>query len=182
MANISINLLPIEFKQEEFKRTKFYKVQTIGVAIILVMTFLASLTVALRIIQSQKISQTKSRLSQAEEKVSNLKTVQASLVLLKDRLTAIDQYLGFPSQQTQMHQLVSELLPANANVSSISVDSGGEAIILVTVSDSSSLEFLINNLTSRDKNQGKISQVSLENINRGRDGVYRINLKIKPKA
>lgn len=182
MTDISINLLPIEFKQEEIKRTKFYKVQTVGVAIILLMTFLASLTVALRILQSQKIFQIKSRLAQAEEKISNLKTVQASLILLKNRLTAIDQYLGTPSKQSQIYQLVTELLPVNAAVSSISVDAAGEVIILVTIPDSSALDNLVNSLISRDKNQDKISQISLENINRGRDGIYRLNLKIKPKS
>ncbi len=182
MANILINLLPIEFRQEEIKRTKFNKVQAFGVAIILLMTFLASLTVALRILQSQRIFHTKSRLSQAEEKISSLKTVQASLLLLKNRLTTIDQYLGTPSQQTQMYQLISELLPANAAASSIAVSKGGEAIIIVTVPDSSSLEVLISSLISRDTNQDKISQVALENINRGKDGIYSLSLKIKPKS
>jgi len=182
MANILINLLPIEFRQAEIKRTKFNKVQAFGVAVILLMAFLASLTVALRILQSQRIFQTKNRLSQAEEKISSLKTVQGSLVLLKNRLKAIDQYLGTPSQQSQMYQLVIGLLPANAAVSSITVDKGGEVIILATVSDPSSLEDLTTNLLSRDKNQDKISQVALESINRGRDGIYRLSLKIKPKT
>ena len=50
---IAINLLPIEFTEQEVKRAKFIKIQTIGVFVILLMVFLSSLSVALVILQSQ---------------------------------------------------------------------------------------------------------------------------------
>ena len=57
MSQIAINLLPYEFREQEIKRTKFYKLQSIGIGIIMLMVFLSSLTVALRVLQSQNISQ-----------------------------------------------------------------------------------------------------------------------------
>ncbi|MDP3758371.1 MAG: hypothetical protein Q8Q86_01500, partial [Candidatus Daviesbacteria bacterium] len=66
---ISINLLPLEIIELEIKKTKFYKIQFVGIAVILSLVFLASLTVALRILQSRNISEVQAKLSQIEQKV-----------------------------------------------------------------------------------------------------------------
>lgn len=182
MAKIAINLLPLEFRAEEIKNAKFYKIQIVGVATILLMIFLSSLTIALRVLQSQNISQIKNKLTQSEQKISNLKNTQASLILLKNRLTTIDQYLGTLSNQTQIYKLITKLLPASISINSISIDKSSEVLVLATAPDRNSLEDLIDNLTSKDSNEDKINQVSLESINRGRDGIYRLSLKIKPKV
>lgn len=181
MATLAINLLPVEFRQQQIKRAKFYKIQAAGVAIILLMVFLSSLTIALRILQSQNISQIKSKVTQSEQKISDFKTAQGSLILLKDRLTTINQYLGISSKQPQMYKLIAELLPAAITISSISIGKEGDVLMLAIAKDSDSLDNFMTNLTSREKNQDKISQVSLENLNRGRDGIYRFSFKIKPK-
>lgn len=181
MAHISINLLPIEFKLEQVKRSKFYKIQLIGVATIFLVIFLSSLTVALRILQSQNISRVQNQITQAESKLSGLKNTQASLLLLKNRLTAINQFLGVPSKQSQIYKLVTDLLPESVSVNSIGVDKDGNVVILAIAKDGNSLDNLINNLTIKEKNGDKISQVSLDGVNRGKDGIYRLSFKIKPK-
>lgn len=179
MAKISINLLPIEFREQQAKKAKFYKIQTIGVVIILSMVFLSSLTVSLRILQSQNILRIQKRVAQAEEKVSSFKNTQGSLILLKDRLITINQYLGNPSQQSQMYKLIGELQPTAISVSSISVGKAGDIIMSAITKDSSALDDFISDMISKDKNQDKISQVSLETISRGRDGIYRLSFSIK---
>lgn len=181
MAKIAINLLPIEFRTQQITAARFYKIQAVGVAAVLVMFFLSALTIALRFLQSQNISQIQNKVIASEQKISDLKNTQGSMLLLKNRLTTINQYLGTASKQAQMYQLITTLLPASFSVSSISVDKDGEILISGVVPDSASLDNLINNLTSQSSNQDKISQVSLESINRGRDGVYRLSLKIKPR-
>lgn len=181
MAKIVIDLLPVEFKAQIIKTAKFYKIQAIGVAIILFMTFLASLTVALRVLQNQQILQTKARLTQAEEKISDFKSTQASVLLLKNRLTTLMVYLENPSKPTQMYQLITELVPASFSVNSIAVATDGELLISAVAPDSLSLDKFITDLLAPDKTQGKISLISLENINRGREGIFRVSLKIKPK-
>lgn len=179
---VAINLLPIEFRAEAIKTAKFYKIQTVGVAIILLMTFLASLTVALRILQSQNISQIQAKLTKSEAKISDLKNTQASLFLLKSKLTTINQYLGISSNQTQTYKLITKLLPPSISINSISVDKSGEVLVLALAPDGNSVDNLITNLTSKEINEDKISQVSLESINRGKDGIYRLSLKIKPNS
>lgn len=181
MTKISINLLPAEFKIEQIKRAKFYKIQTVGVAVILLLVFLSSLTVALRILQAQQISRSQVKLSQTEQKISDLKDTQASLLLLKNRLAAINQYLGSSSKQAQMFNLINGLLPISVSVSSIAVDKDGGVLVLAITRDSNSLDETIGNLISQEKNQDKISQVSVESLGRGKDGIYRLSFKIKSK-
>lgn len=176
---ISINLLPPEVMTQELKNKKFYKVQFVGIAIILVMVFLTSLTLALRILQSYNIKLYQVRLTQAEENASDLKETQASLFLLQNRLSVIGKYLGVPSEQSSMYQLIDKLIPSSVVINAITVDKSGGVTFQALAPDSVSMESLINNLTIKENNKGKISQVSIESLNRGRDGAYRISFKIK---
>lgn len=176
---ISINLLPPEIKTQALKQAKFYKIQAIGVAIILVMTFLASLTLALRILQNRNISLHQAKVAQAEQQASDLKGIQASLLVLRSRLTVIGQYLGVLSKQTSMYQLIERLIPSSVAVNGISVDNTGGVSLTVLVPDAVSLDNLVDNLTAKETNEGKISQISIENLSRGKDNLFRISLKIK---
>lgn len=178
---ITIDLLPVEFKAEDLKRAKFYKVQAIGVVIIMLTAFIASSIVALRILQTQQILQTQVLLAENEQRVTDLKSAQGYLLLLKNRLTAINQYLGVPSKQAQMYVLIEKLLPPVVAISTISVDKNGEVLVLATSADSGSLDNFINNLLSKETNEDKVKEVSLENLNRSKDGIYRLSFKIKPK-
>lgn len=178
---ISINLLPPETVAEELKKSKFYKIQFIGVAVILVLVFLTSLTLALQILQSRNIASAQADLEVSQQRVSGLKSTQASLLLLKDRLTVINQYLGIPSKQSELYQLITKLAPAVVAINSISVSRNGEISFLALAPTSESLDDLLNNLIDKESNGGKISQVEVENLNRGRDGTYRMSLKIKSK-
>lgn len=181
MAKISINLLPIEFIQEEVKKTKFVKLQSIGVIIILIMVFLTSLTVALRILQSQNIQGFQIRVSQAEGRINEFKEAQGSLILLKNRLGVISQHLGKTSKQREVYQFIDSLIPSSISVGSVSIDKVGEASMVALARDINSLDNFIRSLTDEEESKGKISQVSIESLNLGRDGIYRINLKIKPR-
>lgn len=175
MEKISINLLPKEFTQEEVRKTKFYKIQAIGVGIILVMIFLSSLTVALRILQSQNIQSVQAQVSQSEQKVSDLKDRQAQLIILKDRLVTIHQYLGGSSQQAASFRAIDGLLPSTLSITSLAVTKTGEVLIVGVISDAISLDNFVTDLTT-------VGPLSIENLTRGRDTLYRISLKIKPKT
>lgn len=174
MKRLSINLLPAEYTVEEVKKTKFYKVQFISLAVVLVMTFLTSLTIALRILQSSNIRQVQAQLNDNEQRVSQLKDRQVSLFILKDRLTTINQYLGLSSKQAATFRLLDKLLPPQVAINTVSLDRLGEAFIVAVVPNSLILDNLVASLTS-------VSKVSIESLNRGKDGVYRISLKVKLK-
>lgn len=181
MANIAIDLLPKEFRVEEIKRAKFVKVQIIGLGVILFIIFISSLIVALRILQSQRIAQINAKLTLLEKRVTDQKETQSALVLLKNRLNAIANYLGVPSRQAQMHKLVEGLLPSSVSLNTISVGRGGEILILGTTPSGDSVDELLNNLITKDSNEDKVQSVSMESLSRGKDGIFRINFKVLPK-
>lgn len=176
---LAINLLPVEFTQAEAKRTKFYKVQFIGVMVILLMVFLASLSVALRILQSQNIKGVKAQVSAQEEKIEGLKDRQASILLLKNRLVAISQYLGVPSKQSTMFLLLDRLIPSSVFITSVNVEKGGDIVMLAVAPDSETLNIMLTNLTDKESNNNLIKEVNIDNISRGRDGNYRISFSVK---
>lgn len=181
MTRISINLLPTEIIAEESKNTNFYKIQFFGVAIILVLIFLTSLTLALQILQNRNLVTAQAKLLESEQKVAGLKKTQVSLFILKNRLTVISQYLGVASKQSSIYRLINKLIPPSAVISAISVDKGGTVVILALMPDRESLDQTLNNLTDKERNENQFDQVSVDSLNRGKDGVYRISLKIKPK-
>lgn len=181
MSKISINLLPIEYTAEEIKKAKFYKIQLIGVAAVIAVTFFASLTVALGVLQNQNIKEVKARLGESEERVLQLKDRQTSMFVIKNRLSTINQYFGVTSKQVSMYSLLNQMFPPGISISSFAIDRSGEAVVVGVAADGERVDDLISGLTSNSEASDKISQVSIENLNRGRDGLYRISLKIKTK-
>ncbi|MCL5784720.1 MAG: hypothetical protein M1142_05200 [Patescibacteria group bacterium] len=181
MAKISINLLPPEIIAQELKKTRFYKIQFVGIGIILVMVFLTSLTLALRILQSRNIEVVQAKLSEGEQRVADLRDTQASLLLLKDRLTVITQYLGVPSKQSSLYKLIDKIIPPSVMVTAVSVNKTGDITFSALVPDPVNLDTLLDNLTNKDDNEDKLGQVSIESLSRGRDGIYRMSLKVASK-
>lgn len=182
MVKIAINLLPAEFTKERVKNVRFYKIQILGIGLILVVVFLSSFTVALRILQSQRVKQAEGQLNEAQQKVTSYKSKEATLMALKNRLKAIDQYYGVPSLQVSMFNLLNTLLPSSIKVNSLSVGKTGDISFSAVVQNSVLLDEMITDLTDKDKNQGKIESVFIDSLNRSRDGVYRVDFKIKPKS
>lgn len=178
---MSINLLPLGYKELQKANTRFYKIQSISISLLLCLIFVASITVALRIIQAQQISAAENLLESNTQKVSSLKPRESSLFLLKDRLSSINQIISLPSKQRSLFNLVNQLIPPNLTLSFISVDTTGNMLLSTVAPDFSSLDNLLTTLSSPDKSEGQISQVSLESFSRSRDGLYRASIKVTPK-
>lgn len=181
MAKIIINLLPEEYTNQRLKDTKFAKIQALGVAMILIVIFLSSLTIALRVLQSQRVKQAEDDLDYAKQSIITQQNKQVSLVALKDRLTTINKYLGVSSIQTEIFNFLNSILPANVLVNAFSIDNAGNASFSAVVPDGAALDIMLSDLIDQEKNHGKVKEVSIESLNRGRDGVFRISLKIKAK-
>lgn len=179
MPKIAINLLPEEFISSRIKEMKFYKLQTFGVAVTLFLVFLSSLTVALRILQHQRIDQVQKQLETAQQKVLSFKDIEVTLMVLKNRLTDIDKYIGTASLQSELYNLVNAILPSSVSISSLVIDRSGQITISAVIPDSSSLDTVTTNLL--DKSNSGLTQVSIDSLSRGRNGAFRINLNIKSK-
>lgn len=179
MEKISINLLPPEFTAEEVKKTKFYRIQALGISIILLMIFLSIVTVSLRILQSNRIKVAQIEAEELERKVSSLSSRQASLVLLKSRLDAINQTLGTSSKPAEMYTLVNNLLPPTLKVSSVAVGREGSILISALAPDVQTLDQIFSDLLDKEKNENKVSKVSIEALNRGREGIFRVSFQVE---
>lgn len=177
--NISINLLPIEFRAEEVKKAKFYKIQALGVVVILITIFFSSLTIALGILQSQSIKVAQTTVTQQESKVSDFKTTENSLFLLKNRLAAISQFEGKLSKQNETYQSLSQTLSAAVNITSLNIDRLGNALVVASLPDISMLDSSMDLLI--DEEQSKFKEVAIDSLSRGRDGVFRVSFKLTPK-
>lgn len=178
---ISINLLPDEFIAEELKKGKFYRVQAIGIFIILFMIFLSMLTVSLRVFQSSGIKSSEVILANAQSKVNSHSSKQTKLVYLKNRLEVISKELGISSKQVEMYGLVESLLPTSVNVITESIGTDGKILISAVVPDPVVLDSMFSDLLNVEKNEGKISKIVVEGIGRGRDNSFRVNFTIEGK-
>ncbi len=183
MERISINLLPEEFRAEEIKRTKFYKVQFLSISVVLFMIFLSIVTISLRVLQNGHLQAAQLKVTDAQAKINSqaLITRQTQLLIIKNRLTAINQYLATPSQQTEMYNLVSSLLPASLVVNAASVGADGTVSISALTNDELAVDQLFTDLLDKEKNEGKINKVSIEALSRGRDGVLRLSFRVAGK-
>ncbi len=143
---------------------------------------MASFTVALGILQSQLVRRAEGQLGDAQQKVTLYKDKEVTLMALKNRLKAIDQYRGVPSLQVSMFNLLNTLLSPSIVVNNLSVGKTGDISFSAVVQSSALLDEMITDLTDKDKNQGKIDSVSVDSLNRSKDGVYRVDFKIKTKS
>lgn len=176
--NISINLLPEEFRSQEIKREKFYKIQALGIIAILTTAFFASLTVALRVLQNQNISLIQASVSSEETRIDGHKTKQASLFFLKDRLSKISKYLDKSSRQNETFQSISALIPPQIVISSLAVDKSGSALIVASGPNIGALDDFFTSLAGGK--DSKFAKISIESLSRGRDNIFRVSFKLIP--
>ena len=175
---ISINLLPAEFLVEEIKKSKFYKVQAIGIGVVLVLIFLSVVTVSLRILQSNRIKSTEVEVANAENRVTSFSSKQAQLILLKNRLEAINTHLGTSSKTVEMYNLLDSLIPPSISIGTISVGAEGKVLVSASTEDFGSIDNMFSDMLNVEKNEGKVSKVLVDNISRGRDGTYRLSFTV----
>lgn len=180
MEKININLLPLEVAQVQKAQSKFQRVQSLSVATILGMIFLASLTFSLGILQNKSIKEAKASLQVAEDKVSQFKNVEGSLLVLKNRIDLVSDLSSTPSKQRLIFNLVSNLLPPSASINALAVDRSGTLTMTIVASNGVTLDEFITNLITPEKNEGNITKVEMDSFSRGRDGTYRASLKITP--
>ena len=177
MAGLTINLLPAQFRVDQKAQKKFQIIQKSSIAALMLFIFLASSITAFRILKSQEVSRLETQVKQEEEKVLSKKTSETILVVLKNRLSLINQIEKSGSNNTLIFQQISSLIPAEIQISTLSVDRSGNMAIAIVAPGTQSLERMIASLTSKEAFE-LISKVELESLSRGREGNFRSNLKI----
>ncbi|MBI4038193.1 hypothetical protein HY387_00870 [Candidatus Daviesbacteria bacterium] len=177
MEKISINLLPREDAERQKQLAKFHLVQFLSTSALLVLVFLSSATAGLRIFQSQNITKANIQAQAAEEKIGQLKDKEVSLVYLKNRLISIAKVSSPPSKQASVYSLINKTIPPSIVVTALTVDKSANILISLIASNSASLSNLVTNLTS-DQVFEKVAKIDIESLSRGKDGIFRANLKM----
>lgn len=181
MVKLSINLLPAEYAVAYSSSERFQKIQRIGIGILVLLIFFSSLTFALSLMQNSNILQAKANLQTAESVVGQFKSQEESLVLLKDRLNNLQRISSTPSRSNTMYNLIASLMPTSIVPTLIVTDTFGNISLTIVTVSSTDIDDFITILTDPQKNQGLVSKVYIESLSRGKDGIYRVNLKIYTK-
>lgn len=176
----SINLLPNEYAVTAKQQKKFSLVRTISILAILVLFLIGSVIVALRVIQTQNITTAKGNIQKLEGQITQFKDKEATLFVLKNRLSNISRVLALPSKQLEMYKYAQENLPGEITITSITSDRSGSLGLSAMVPDTNTLERTIDSLTNQAAFEA-IKRIEIDNLARGRDGIYRINLRVVPK-
>ena len=177
MTGLTINLLPAQFRVDQKAQKKFQIIQKSSIAVLMLFIFLASGATAFRILKVQDISRLEDQVKQEEEKVLSKKTGETVLVVLKNRLSLINQIEKSGANKTLIYQQISGLIPADVQISTLTVDRSGNMAIAIIAPGTQSLERMLSSLTSKEAFK-LISKVELESLSRGREGIFRSNLKI----
>ena len=178
---ILINLLPQEFTKAQLEQAKYYKLRLVSIASLMMMVFLASITIALRVLQNSNLDQARFTLEAAEGKVSQYKQIEVSLVVLKDRLSNINQIIATSSKQNAMYSLINSLIPPTISIDSITVDRNGNTVLGLSTNDSEVLDDFITSLVDSSKNEFRITFVEVDSFSRSRESLYRAHLKVVAK-
>jgi hypothetical protein len=179
MERISINLLPQETAISERRAERLKTVKLVSISTLLVLFLFTSLLVTLRILQTRNINNIKVAASASEQKITQNKGKESSLVLLKDRLGIIDK-LSAPSKQSIIYNSVVSKIPPSVSIVSVGVDSVGNLAISAATQEHLSLISFFETMTS-DEVFKQIAQVKVDSLSKGRDEVYRASLKFIAK-
>lgn len=177
--SISINLLPKQEAEIVAKQKKFKKVQFIGTMVIAGLLFLISATFGLVIFQNSRLKQSDSNLTQAKKDVEQSKTKEVTLLVLKDRIKEIQRLKDQPSKSALVLEMVNKLVPQSVSLSIISIDKNSNANLTLNSSDVEALDNLLSDLIDQQKNEDLVTSVTLDNFSRGKEGTYRVALKLK---
>lgn len=177
MRTFTINLLPPEFAREQKEKKKFRKVQLISVVAILILIFLSSTTAALRFLQVKSVQDVEAQVQNSEVKVISLKGTEINLAVLKNKLSTIKTISSEPSKQTILFNEINQILPQQIQIISMAVNDSDKISMNGIVSDPSILDqFFQSALDS--KQQSDFTKIELNDLTRGRDGVYRFTLQL----
>lgn len=181
MEKIIINLLPKEFTLAQVEQSKFKKIQIIGWSIIALLLLVSAATFGYRVLQLQELVKTDSQLEVAVSDVKKLQKKEVAINILKSRVDSISGLTNTPSKQRAAFDLLGRLVPPQVTINILTIDRNGNVTVALTLPNSDTVDSLMSNLVSKEKNEGKVSQVTVDGLSRIVDGGYRTNLTIQTK-
>lgn len=181
MLTASINLLPSEIILQRKQSDKVSLVSKLSIGGMILLVFLTSATLALRVSQNMAVKQANANLAYAEGKVSSLKGKEGQVVLLKQRLEDIQSFAGGDAKKKAIFNLLISLTPSGIQISELSLDNKGVVIVNLESDSLNSINNFLTDLVSPEKNLDLISKIDLDNLALGKNRRYFLSLKITAK-
>lgn len=177
---ILVNLLPPDVVLMQKEAGKLSLVNKFSIGALLLLVFMTAGTFAIRLVQGSDINQTNQSVVLAESRIADLKDREGYAVVLKNRLNSIENLTTDTRKVNAFNSIVS-VAPADAQIALLSLDKDGVLVMTVSSASLNALESMLRNLGEASKGNGLISKVELENLSKGRDGIYRYSLRVYPK-
>ena len=183
MEKININLLPSEFLQEKKRRAKKSVYLRISIIVFVLGFILSTAVLLVRLNQSQQLAALENKLASEKNQVSTQSEIEGSAILLKARLTKINQISTTESIPVQAYNLVTGIMPIGADIINFSMTKENHVSLTVETKNTDILDSLFVTLLDANSNKGFITGVKLENIHLQSDKIsVEMSLDYNPKG
>lgn len=176
MPKVSINLLPVELRDETKKQEKRKALTKISIFALVLMVLITSGVLSYRFYQSLENSKIKSQIEQAHDEIGSLRRQEELLFVLKTRLNKITTLAASETMQTLGFNLITTLTPPGVKVASFSVDRKANISLSGETDTVFSLNQFFESLLDPKKNEGRIDSVRVESLSQAQNGRIRFDV------
>ena len=179
MDKLKINLIPPEIKENAKKAAKSAIIVRISVGLLGVLILITAGILSVIIFQSLTVRTLNADIEKEKAALAAVKDKEAVVYFLKNRIDTINKFAATQHTQNELFEVVTGLIPAGINLVSLQIDKSDQVSLQGDTGSSASLDNFFNNLTDPKINDGKVSSVEVENLNRGQFGSIRFTLTLK---
>lgn len=178
MAELNVNLLPTEILVGR-KSRGLSVVNKISIVVLGLLILISVATFYLTVSQSAQIKAANDKLAQSQNQLSQYKTTESNLVVLKQQLREIQNILATDSNRKMLFDNLITNLPQGVSITSVELDKNNNLTVGVSSTSLDTISSFLGNFTDDSKRLKQIKQVDLDLLNWGKDGVYKASLKVE---
>lgn len=178
MDKIKINLLPPEIKEKAKKVAKRSFVNKISIILLGVLILATSGILAVVIFQGATVNSLNSDIEREQARIQSKRDAEAVVRLFKNRTDTINLFATKRYKQREVYDLITNLFPSAIRMQSIQIGKTKKVSIMGQTDNTSALQDLFNRLTDPKINEGKITSVTVENLNKSQLGNINFELSI----
>lgn len=180
MDKLSINLLPLELLAKQRQSGKVILINRISIGLLLALILLTSVLIALRLLQGNGLKDLNDNLALIEGRIQELKDKEIYVLALKYRLGSIEKLSQDP-KKVAVFNLIISLSPQDVTISQVNVDKTSTVSLTLSSFSLEAIDQLIKNLARKEMTSDLISRLDLESFARGKDGLFRLAIKVTPR-
>lgn len=178
MDKLKINLVPLEIKEKAKKEAKQILINKISIALLGVLIMATSSILALVILQGATLNSLNTEIENEKSKVQGLKDTEAVINLLKNRLDTINKFTNKRYKQRDVFDLITSLFPEGVSIQTLQIERSPRVVVSGQTDDTQSLKTFFDNLVDPKINEGKITSVTINSLNRSQRGTINFDLNV----